>query len=65
VATSVILQVTLLAGWANEVRIGTAGRQQETSQTDWTEPRFRGQMELFGESCRSGSRCGQWWLPVR
>lgn len=55
----------LLAGRANEVRFRTAGRQQETSQTDWTEPRFRGQMGLFGESCRSRSRCGQWWLPVR
>lgn len=55
----------LLAGWANEVGIRTAGRQQETSQTDWTEPRFRGQMGLFGEFCRSRSRVGQWWLPVR
>lgn len=55
----------LLAGWANEAGIRTAGRQQETSQTDWTEPRFRGQMELFGESCRPRPRCGQWSLPVR
>lgn len=54
------------AGWgANEVGIRAAGRQQETSQTDWTEPRFRGQMGLFGESCRSRSRVGQWLLPVR
>lgn len=55
----------LLAGWANEVRIRKAGRQQETSQTDWTEPRFRGQVELYGESCRSRPRWGQWSLPVR
>lgn len=34
----------VLAGWANEVEIWTAGRQQETSQTDRTEPRFRGQV---------------------
>lgn len=54
------------AGWVGK-RDGNSNSWEaagdKSDRLDRTQ--VQGQLGLFGESCRSRSRAGQWWLPVR